>query len=79
MWPEQAQIGMRVRVSKNHREANLRGREGTIASRWGNPGYPALDVLLDDGDWQLFWYHELEPTDEDNRGARRQDGAAAGP
>jgi hypothetical protein len=57
---EEAQIGKRVRVRKDHRKANLRGLEGTIAKRWGNQAYPALDVLLDEGYLQLFWYHELE-------------------
>jgi hypothetical protein len=33
---------------------------GTIAKRWGDPNYVALDVLLDDGSTQLFWHHELE-------------------
>ena len=46
----------------------LRGREGTIAKSWGNPDYPALDVLLDEGYWQLFWYYELEEFSEDDRG-----------
>ena len=64
MRPEEAQIGKRVRVRKDHRKTDFRGQEGIIAKRWGNPGYPALDVLLDDGVWQLFWYHELEPPDE---------------
>jgi hypothetical protein len=66
MRSEEAQIGKRVRVRKDHRKTNLRGQKGTIAKRWGNPAYPALDVLLDDGNWQLFWYHELEEI-----GARR--------
>jgi len=77
MTPKEAQIGKRVRVRKELRTTNLRGQEGTIAKRWGNPGYPALDVLLDDGDWQLFWYHELEQLDEDGSGARCQDRATA--
>ena len=34
--PEEAQIGKRVRVRKDHRKAELRGRVGTIAQRWGN-------------------------------------------
>jgi hypothetical protein len=76
--PEQAEIGKLVRVRKDHRKAELRGREGTIAQRWGNPDYPALDVLLDDGHWQLFWYHELEPVDEYDSVSRLQDGATAG-
>jgi hypothetical protein len=72
MRPEEARIGRRTRVRNDHRKADFRGREGTIAKRWGDPGYPALDVLLDDGRWQLFWFHELEPVDEDEIGARRQ-------
>ena len=38
----------------------LRGLEGTIEKRWGHPDYVALDVLVDEGRSELFWYHELE-------------------
>jgi hypothetical protein len=79
MRPDEAQIGKRVRIRKDLRTTNLQGQEGTIAKRWGNPGHPALDVLLDGGGWQLFWYHELEPLGEGDGGARRQSGATAGP
>ena len=64
MRSEEAQVGKRVRVREDHRKASLRGQEGTIVERWGNPGYAALDVLLDDGGWHLFWYHELEEVDD---------------
>jgi hypothetical protein len=60
MRSEEARVGKRVRVRGDHRTASLRGREGTIVERWGNPSYAVLDVLLDEGEWQLFWYHELE-------------------
>jgi hypothetical protein len=70
MRPEEAQIGKRVRVRMDYRKANLRGKEGTIAKRWGDLGYPVLGVLPDDGDWQLFWYRELELMDEDHSGTR---------
>jgi hypothetical protein len=70
MRPEEANIGRRVRVSHDHRKTDFRGLEGTIAKRWGDPIYPALDVLLDNGGWQLFWYHELEEVDEDHSSAR---------
>ena len=76
MRPEEAQIGKRVRVRKDHRKAEMQGREGIIANRWGNPTYPALDVLYDEGDLQLFWYYELELIDDD-RGAGRRNGVAA--
>ena len=77
MRPEEARIGKRVRVRKDHRKTDFRRQEGTIAKKWGNPGHPALDVLLDEGYWQLFWYHELEPVDKDDIGARYQNGATA--
>jgi hypothetical protein len=64
MKSEEACVGKRVRVREDHSMANLRGRRGTIAQRWGNPSHAALDVLLDEGEWQLFWYHELEEVDE---------------
>ena len=79
MRSEEAQVGKRVRVREDIRKTNLRGQEGTIAKRWGNPAYPALDVLLDGGGWQLFWYHELESLEENDRGVRRQNGATVGP
>jgi hypothetical protein len=64
MKSEEACVGKRVRVREDHRKASLRGRKGTIVERWGNPSYVALDVLLDEGEWQLFWYHELEEIKE---------------
>ena len=60
MISEEALVGMRVRVRESLTRADLRGLEGTITRRWGNPHYLALDVLLDDGTSQLFWHHELE-------------------
>jgi hypothetical protein len=79
MKSEEAQIGERVRVRKDHRKTNLRGQQGTIAKRWGSLCYPALAVLLNDGNWQLFWYHELEEVGEEGGGARRQNGTTAEP
>ena len=64
MRSEEAWVGKRVRVREDHRSASLRGREGTIVQRWGNPSYAALDVLLDEGNSLLFWFHELEEVDE---------------
>jgi hypothetical protein len=60
MLSEQTKIGKRARVREDHRTANWRGQEGTVAKSWGDPTYSALDVLLDDGRSELFWHHELE-------------------
>jgi len=54
MLSEEARIGKRVRIRQDHRSVPLRGLVGTIEKRWGNPDYVALDVMLDDGDSQLF-------------------------
>jgi hypothetical protein len=66
MKSEDAHVGKRVKVREDHRKATFRGRKGTIVERWGNPDYVALDVVLDEGDWQLFWYHELEEVNEES-------------
>ena len=77
MRSEEAQIGERVRVRKDHRREELQGREGIIVQRWGDPNYSAFDVLLDGGDCQLFWYHELEEVEDDDSIPRGQSGATA--
>jgi len=78
MRSEEAQIGKRVRVRMDHHPVNLRGQEGVIVKKWGTPSYAALDVLLDEGDWQLFWYYELDEVDQDHSGAGRHSESAAG-
>ena len=64
MTSEEALIGMRVKVREDHRSAQLRGERGTIKHRWGAPDYAALDVLLDNGLLQLFWFHELRAIED---------------
>jgi hypothetical protein len=49
-----------VRLGETLLKSEQWGMVGTIAKRWGDPNYVALDVLLDDGSTQLFWHHELE-------------------
>ena len=67
MKSEEARIGKRVRVIEDHGTPHLRNLEGTVVKRWGNPSHAALDVLLDEGRWELFWYHELEEVDRQSR------------
>ncbi len=33
---------------------------GTIQKSYGAPEYLAVDVLLEDGQPELFWFHQLE-------------------
>ena len=65
--PEEAQVGKKVRVHESLHRADLKGKEGTITAKWGSPDYVALDVELDDGRSQLFWYHELEEAEDGAR------------
>ena len=64
MSPEQARIGVRVRVGEYGLRPEWRGLRGRIIGRWGHPEYLALDVRLEDGRSQLFWHHELEDASE---------------
>jgi hypothetical protein len=36
----------------------------TVEHKWGHPDYPALDVRLEDGRLELFWFHELDEASE---------------
>jgi hypothetical protein len=57
---EEVQIGIKVRVSDDHRRPELRGLTGTIEQTYGKPDYLALDVRLENGARELFWYYQLE-------------------
>jgi hypothetical protein len=63
MRSEEARIGAMVRVGEAGLRPEWRGLTGTISGQWGDPGYLALDVLLDDGRTLLFWHYELEQID----------------
>ncbi|MGB3633283.1 MAG: hypothetical protein WA982_04535 [Rubrobacteraceae bacterium] len=59
------EIGTRVKVredSGTHPE--LRRQPGTIQASYGQPGYMALDVLLENGRSELFWQYQLEIAEE---------------
>ena len=60
MTPEQARLGMRVRVMENHRVEERRGLIGTVVARYGVGEYVAVDVRLAEGQFRLFWPRDLE-------------------
>jgi hypothetical protein len=70
MQPHEALIGTRVRVLETDRRAKLRGMVGTIEHRWGHPENLALDVRLDDGQLDLFWAHNLESEEQQEKAFR---------
>lgn len=60
MQAHEPRLGMLVRVKEGHWKAKFSGMRGTVEHRWGHPDYPALDVRLDNGRLELFWFHELD-------------------
>ena len=60
MRPEQARVGMKVRVCEHHRISERRGMVGKIASRYGGEEYVAVDVRFPDRQYRLFWPEDLE-------------------
>ena len=55
-----AHPGMKVRVVQDRRRPEYEGKLGTIKGSFGSSDYPALDVLLDNGRLELFWFYQLE-------------------
>jgi hypothetical protein len=58
--PEEARVGMKVRVGDHHRIAEQRGMVGRIVGRYGGEEYVAVDVRFAHGQHRLFWPSELE-------------------
>jgi hypothetical protein len=56
----EARPGTVVRVRKGYRRPELEGMGGIIEQCWGSPDYLALDVRLEDGRSELFWFHQLD-------------------
>jgi hypothetical protein len=54
---------MLVRVIEDRRRPEYVGKLGIIRGSFGSTDYPALDVQLENGRLELFWYHQLEKTD----------------
>jgi hypothetical protein len=56
----EARRGMLVRVVEDKRRPEYEGKLGTIKGTFGHSDYPALDVQLENGRLELFWFHQLE-------------------
>ena len=52
--------GTAVRVREGYRKPELEGMGGTIEQCWGSPDYLVVDVRLEDGRSELFWFHQLD-------------------
>lgn len=60
MRPEEARVGMKVRVCEHHRISERRGMVGRIVGRYGGEEYVAVDVRFQDRRYRLFWPEDLE-------------------
>ena len=60
MSPEEASLGMRVRVREHHRILERRGMVGKVVGRYGGHEYVAVDVRFADGRHRLFRAEDLE-------------------
>ena len=58
MESREARIGTSVGVLDAGRRPG-KGRLGTIVGTYGHPDYLAVDVRFEDGNVELYWFHEL--------------------
>lgn len=63
MESHEVHLGISVRVREDRRRPNLEGMLGTVKESYGAPEYLAVDVLLEDGKQELFWFHQLDQAD----------------
>jgi hypothetical protein len=57
---QEARTGITVRVQEGHWKSKFGGMRGTVEHKWGHPEHPALDVCLENGRLELFWFYELD-------------------
>lgn len=56
--------GTTVRVRYVTRRTEFAGMWGTIEKCFGSPDHPALDVRLENGRLELFWFYQLDRAGE---------------
>jgi hypothetical protein len=57
--------GMVVRVREDRRRPEFAGMVGTVRKSYGATEYLAVDVELEDGQLELFWFHQLDAPNTD--------------
>ena len=60
MKPQDARMGIRVKVAEHHRIEERRGLIGKVVGRYGGEEYTVVDVRFPDGRHRLFWPRDLE-------------------
>lgn len=79
MRSEEIRPGVPVRVLDAEKRRGS-GRNGTVERTYGHPSHLAVEVRLEDGSVELYWYHELQLTGEFVDGAKgKQESIAPSP
>ena len=60
MKPQDAHVGMRVKVADHHRIEQRRGLVGKVVGRYGGEEHVVVDVRFPDGHQRLFQPEYLE-------------------
>ena len=60
MKPQDARVGMQVKVADHHRIEERRGMIGKVVGCYGGKEYIVVDVRVPDGKDRLFWPGDLE-------------------
>ena len=65
MEAHEARRGTVVRVREGHWKTEFGGMLGTVQACWGTSEHAAVDVLMEDGRFELFWLLNLDTVEED--------------
>jgi hypothetical protein len=60
MKPQEARVGMRVKVADHHPIAERRGLAGKVVGHYEGKEYVVADVRFPNGQHRLFWPEDLE-------------------
>ena len=64
---EQTRVGKMVRVRGERYQPELRGVVGSVLRCYGEPEYMALEVMPKDGRPRIFWHHEVEEAEDQDK------------
>jgi hypothetical protein len=64
---KQARVGKEVKVPGDRYEPELRGVVGSVLRCYGEPEYMALEVIPKEGRSRIFWHHEVEEAEDQDK------------
>jgi hypothetical protein len=60
MQSHEVRPGIVMRVHNSHRKPEFEGMLGIIKNCFGDSRHPVVDVQLEDGRQEMFWFHQVE-------------------